>query len=83
MKIPNSPLMITMINVLIIALLALVGWLTMNPLVILGLFLLQQVPVLIGEGGQMVDAMGEGIDPDEPIPNATENRIGFHAELRN
>lgn len=67
----NPTIHFTVMNVVIAILIgALVYW-TKNPLAILGLFFLQQIPVIVDQG------VGE----EEELEDADGAGIGFHAKV--
>lgn len=81
----NPGMPIVWLNVLIILLLAFVGYLTSNPLVIFGLFLLQSVPIA-DTNSMLIAAMGNaGAAQEEEIEHphdSGDHKIGYLAQIR-
>lgn len=73
--------LVTALNVFIIALLAYIGWVTTNPLVILGLLLLQQTPV-VGDVQEQLAAMGLSVEGEEEPGEYDGGNAGFNAKLQ-
>ena len=71
--------LIVVFNVLILALLAFVGYITQNPLVLLGLLLLQQVPLT--DPSALMTAEQYDDEEDEVTHDAEDHRIGYLAKL--
>ena len=72
--------LIVVFNVLILVLLAFVGYITQNPLVLLGLLLLQQVP-LADPSALMAAEQYDDSEEDEVTHDAEDHRIGYLAKL--
>lgn len=81
MHLHNPTFLIVCINVVIIFLLGFIGYVTHNPLVILGLLLLQAAPItdpsIFLTSGTAIEEEVEEIGGD-----AGQHRIGFAAKLR-
>ena len=71
--------LIVVFNVLILVLLAFVGYITQNPLVLLGLLLLQQVP--LADPSALMTAEQYDKEEDEVTHDAEDHRIGYLAKL--
>ena len=71
--------LIVVFNVLILVLLAFVGYITQNPLVLLGLLLLQQVP--LADPSALMAAEQHDDEEDEVTHDAEDHRIGYLAKL--
>jgi len=73
--------LITLLNVMIILLIGLIGYLTSNPLVIFGLFLLQQTPIV--DPTPLLEASMPDEEVEEEVDHGSDkHRIGFHAKLK-
>lgn len=68
----NPSTFTTIVNICIISMLCFVAYFTGNPLVVLGLSLLQQTPVI--DPSVFINAQAEEVDEDN-------SRIGFHAKI--
>lgn len=71
--------LIVVFNVLILVLLAFVGYITQNPLVLLGLLLLQQVPLADPSALMAAEQCDE--EEDEVTHDAEDHRIGYLAKV--
>lgn len=71
--------LIVIFNVLILGLLAFVGYITQNPLVLLGLLLLQQVP--LADPSALMEVEQHVEDDDEVTHDAEDHRIGYLAKI--
>lgn len=71
--------LIVVFNVLILVLLAFVGYITQNPLVLLGLLLLQQVPLTDPSALMAAEQYDE--EEDEVTHDAEDHRIGYLAKV--
>jgi len=84
--IPNQGLPIVYLNCLIVVMIGLLGWVTNNPLTVMGLLLLQNVPVVdsntmmaMAFAGQQQQGAEE--DPEHPHDSG-DHKIGYLAQMR-
>lgn len=73
--------LITALNVVIISLLAFVGYVTSNPLVVLGLLLLQQAPVIDPSSLIAAEEPIYDEEDDEVTHDSGDHRMGFLAKI--
>lgn len=77
----KTPGFITLTNVVILLVVAFIVWATKNPLALLGLFFLQNMPVFQDGGGHDCDEDGFENEPTAPEDDYAGTKSGFTATL--